>query len=353
MISNNYQCLQGYECLAGCIFNYFNYYNVPLNESDIFLSGKGFKLEYSGEIRYLRIGTKAYQANELFLKRYKIPHNHNRLPSRQRAKLFIERCIASELPLIVRVNTGKLTYHNVYKTSMASPHWLNVIGMSDTAYVISDSAIPAIKREHIVATVGKDEILSSWEDMQYEHIVLDIKKLKDIEVEIIKEDSINMFYEGINKYLNPKKRLFSTKIEGIQVIPCLVKDLKMCRYDTKEELEAVIKDVNYQVKLKGVVTYRHIVSAKLHELGYEQDIITRYDDVTDRWNGLFFMLMKIGLTGKEEQIDRLVEEAEQVCEYDRKVLSAVLENCDMVLKKKGEKLENERRGKAIIYYWRI
>ena len=44
MLSDNYKCIQGYECLVGCLSNYFNYYNIDVNESDIFLCGDGFKL---------------------------------------------------------------------------------------------------------------------------------------------------------------------------------------------------------------------------------------------------------------------------------------------------------------------
>lgn len=322
MISENYNCIQGYECLAGCISNYFNYYNIGINESDIFLCGGGFSLEYSGNLQCLQIGTKAYEADNKFLRKYKIPYSCG-ICYEKDGEAFLKDCAVGGIPIMIRVATNHLTYHNVYKTAASSPHWINVIGKCEDGFIISDCAVPALKRETSVSCVSEQEILRAWRNMRYENIILDSGKLQAINVAKIKRDSEDMLYQGILEYLSPSKRFFKSSISGIDAIPAMIKDLQSCQWYEREELGSLLREINYQVKLKGVISYRYVIKMKMQELGCEQVLIEEYDRVTESWNNLLFKLIRVGITGKTEQLSVMAENVMDIRKTEKDVLTKI------------------------------
>ena len=309
MLSDNYKCIQGYECLVGCLSNYFNYYNIDVNESDIFLCGDGFNIEYSGDLQYLRIGTKAYEAGGKFIKKYKIPCKNGFMSDSEEAVKMAEYCIGKDIPLTVRVNTGRLSYHSVYHNSPPSPHWINVIGGNNGGYIISDCAIPSLKRENIAAQITGDELMSAWEALRYEYIVFDKEKLYETDRERIKRDSRDRLLRAFEEYIRPKRKWFRSTRQGIDAVTSLFDDIVSCLGESREELDYIIREINYQVKLKGIISYRYVVKKKLMELGLSDIYVKEFDGITDRWNNLFFKLLRAGMTGQQEELERIRDEA--------------------------------------------
>lgn len=324
MLSDNYKCIQGYECLAGCISNYFNHYNIGLNESDIFLCGYGFKVEYSGDLQYLRIGAKAYDANKKFIKRYDIPCERGYIPERIAAKEFIEYCISKDIPLIVRVDTENLSYHNVYHNSPPSPHWINVVGKCDNGYIISDCAIPALKREKAIAPIIEEELLLSWSKKRYEYIVLSKEKLYLIDVERIKHDSEKKLYSSFQEYLRPKKKWFSSTKQGVDAVMAMLDDMVAYNWESSDELDFRIREINYQVKLNGLISHRYVIKMKLEELKYSETLLNSIDEIADRWNNLFFKLLRVGMTGKIKELEKIRDEACAISEQEREAIHVIL-----------------------------
>lgn len=324
MLSDNYKCIQGYECLAGCISNYFNHYNIGLNESDIFLCGNGFYVEYSGDLQYLRIGTKAYEANRKFIKKHNIPCKKGFMSENSEAKEMVEYCIGTGIPLIVRVDTGNLSYHSVYHNSPASPHWINVIGSCNNGYIISDCAVPALKRETIVVQITKEELLSAWKEMRYEYIILSEEGLYTVDVEKIKSDSVDRLCSSFEEYLRPKKKWFSSTKQGVNALVSLIDDITDYSWKNTEELNYMVREINYQIKLNGIVSHRYVIKMKLKELGYEEACINEFDGITDRWNNLFFKLLRAGMTGRLEEFEKIRDEAYVINEQERENINKIL-----------------------------
>lgn len=324
MLSENYKCIQGYECLGGCISNYFNYYNVGLNESDIFLCGDGFQVEYSGDLQYLRIGTKAYEANKKFIKSYEMPCERGFLPEISIARKFIEGCINKDIPVIVRVNTENLSYHSVYHNCPPSPHWINVIGRSNNGYIISDCAIPALKREMAVSEIMEEELLLSWGKMRYEYIMLSKENLYSVNAERIKRDSEKKLYRYFEEYIRPKKKWFSGIRQGVDAIASMFDDMVTYNWDSKDELDFCIREINYQVKLNGLISYKYVIKMKLEELGYSEAVLKSIDEVADRWNNLFFKLLRVGMTGRVKELEKIRYEAYAISQQEREDISLIL-----------------------------
>lgn len=326
MLSDNYKCIQGYECLAGCISNYFNYYNIGLNESDIFLCGDGFRIEYSGDLQYLRIGTKAYEANRKFINKYKIPCKKGFMSENSEAKEMAEYCIGAGIPLIVRVDTGNLSYHSVYHNSPASPHWINVIGSCRNGYIISDCAIPALKRENIVVQIMKEELLSAWKEMRYEYIILSEEGLYSVDMERIKHDSVDRLRNLFEEYLRPKKKWLSNAKQGINAVASLLDDITDYSRKNAGELNHMVREINYQVKINGIVSHRYVIKMKLKELGYAEACINEFDGITDRWNNLFFKLLRAGMTGRAEGFEKIRDESYVINEQELENINKILQS---------------------------
>lgn len=326
MLSENYKCIQGYECLAGCLSNYFNYYNIGINESDIFLCGEGYCIEYSGDIQYLQIGTKAYEANKKFIKKYDVPCKRGFFLQDIEALEMISNCIISEQPLIVRVNTSMLSYHSVYQNSQASPHWINVIGTWDNGYIISDCAIPSLKREKIVAQISSEELIEAWRKMHYEYIILLDEKLYGVDEEKIKRDSKERLCISFEKYIRPKKRLFSSTNYGVNAIYSLLDSISRSNWNNREELDYIIREINYQVKLNGVISHRYVIEIKLKELGCMEGDIKEFDEITDNWNNLFLKLLRAGMTGRINELKIIRDEAYAIKKREVNNISKILQN---------------------------
>lgn len=312
MLSDNYKCIQGYECLAGCLSNYFNYYNIDINESDIFLCGDGLNVEYSGDLQYLRIGTKAYEANGKFLKKYNIQCKQGFISDSIEAGKMAEYCINTDVPLTVRVDTGRLSYHSVYHNLPSSPHWINVIGGNESGYIVSDCAIPSLKRETIVTQITKEELLPAWEAMRYEYVILSKEKLSEADRERIKNDSRDRLFKSFEEYIRPKKKWFSNTRQGINAVVSLLDDIAGYLWESRDELDYIIREVNYQVKLKGIISYRYVVKIKLMELGVSDIYVKEFDEITDMWNNLFFKLLRAGMTGRGEELEKIRDEAYKI-----------------------------------------
>lgn len=320
----SYSNVRGNECLTACIIAYMKYCGLHINESDIFLAGKGYRISYSGNIYDVEIGADAYEAVYRFVEKYEVPYSHGRI-KKEYAVSSLDDAADREQMISVRVSTSRLTYDNVYK-SIKAPHWISVIGRTKDNYIIADNAIPGVAGKVYLGDIGKEELISAWEELGYEYFLLgnDIRNVSGIE-KVIKEDAETELNQGLIRYFNPKRHIFTSKREGTDAAITLFRDLKSLNIADRGEILSVMRMISYRARIGGIVSYKNVIYEKFCELGIENELLKEYQDNISVWNKIFMQLFKAGIRCDEVLIERIMDMAKEAVEKEKKIYESYLQ----------------------------
>lgn len=315
IFERQYRTQQGYECLGGCICNLLQYGGCQLNESDILLNGNGFRFYYSGDIYENAFGYQVYEANEQFLKKWKIPYRHIWIET-EKMENFLSEQIEREKGVILRVNSKYLPYDPVFKTMASVPHAINVIGEKVDNYIISDSAIPSMNQTYFQGAVNKKEVLTAWQQMGGESFLIDVTKLPDCSK--IQESSREILKDALLQYCSFKKKFWRHDYEGTAAIQKLYEDL-YTEALRGADMKALAMDLNYYFKLNGFITCRQMILIKLEELEIANVYLALYKEIIDEWNRLLYRQIRAGILNRAEEFGKIMKQALELNKKEEKL----------------------------------
>lgn len=312
--------VQGYECLSACLGYYMNEYYPEITGSDICIYGGALNVSYDMETHIL--STPMYDSNYVFLKENAITYIHDCLDTDD-VDVFVFDCMDRDKKLILKVCSEQLSYNRVFKQAEHSTHFINIVGETENQYHVVDCYVPTREPSVFDGFVDKEEIKSAWKGKKYEYLILEkicfdyvsvCEKVKEVIVKSIQE------YCGLSS--------LSNRQTGEDAV------LQLFSYIGNEVanpiLHEITMNINYQLKIYGFVSSKIMLTKVLRRYLVCDDLCTMYEAVILNWNNICMHLVKLGITRKREQYDKLMEKVTQLMKTERDILLGVLEKLQSV-----------------------
>lgn len=332
-----YKTIQGNECLNACMANYLNYTGNKIQGNMIFWGGGGFHLLDKREGEY-GIVTDAHKNHFNFTEKYKIPYVTGRfLNDSDKAKQYLKEAIYAERMVIIETKANYLTYSTVFNRTMESSHFINVIGISEdeSQLYISDGYVPTVIPSTFEGWISFDVIFKAWQEAEF--LYNEFQDLDEALYEKLHIESINQFYICLDDYLNPEATKDSEWNCGEKIIRGVFEDMTdYCRENM--DMVSIIEEMNFYMKAYGFLFSKFFIVEQLIAMDVEEKIITSYKDIISRWNNLCFYMLKISVTKRWKDIQKLQQRAFQLIQDERQILLLVLK----LVKKMPEYVERRR-----------
>ena len=315
MKDNIYRLVQGYECLSACLGYYMSAYYPEITGSDICIYGGALSVSYNRDTHI--ISTPIYEANYIFLKESGISYVHDCL-CKGYIEGFVTSCIRAEKKLIIKVCTGQLTYNRVFKQAEHSTHFVTIVGETINEYHVVDCYVPTRRPSIFDGLVDKKEVISAWQGKNYEYIILEDMELEyDNVCEKVKKSII----ESLQLYL--KSEISSEEMTGEKAVRTLFNYLGEKVKDP--DLQKIMLDINYQLKIYGFISSKAMLVQTLKKYANCYFICKQYEEVIASWNNICVLLVKLGITKKWEQYEKIQEKVIQTLDRERKLVLEILE----------------------------
>lgn len=313
-VIDNCVLVQGYECLSACLGYYFSADYPEITGSDICIYGGALNVSYQPETHVL--ATPMYDSNYVFLDENKITYTHD-YSNPTDAEAFVSGCVNGKRRLILKVCSELLSYNRVFKQAEHSTHFINIVGENETQYRVIDCYVPTREPSVFDGYVDKKEIISAWQGKEFEHIILDETSL---EYERVCEKVNKSIANFIQKYcgLDP---LFGDET-GEQAV------MRLLRYIEEQmetpEFRSITLEINYELKIYGFLSSKIMLNKLLGRNPVYADLCRAYEAVILNWNNICMHLIKLGITRKREQFEKLLESVSRVMKAERDILLDIL-----------------------------
>lgn len=249
--------------------------------SDIFFAGKGFKVGVSDEYNIPLPTVDEFGSNFRFLDRYKIEYINEKIKSETAARELLEKCILEEKMISVAVRSDLLTHSRVFKQTLGSVHYLNIIGMTDRSYIFFDGFVPEKKPNIFIG-----------------------------EIDAIKERN------------KESKELISNK-NDIVIFNNMISSLKNAFNDVSN-LKEIVQNVNFRLRIYGYISSKYYIAESFAAEGADTALIDNYLKLIDEWDKNCFIILKAGYSKKLSQINMLASGIEKVCISEHNILEQLL-----------------------------
>lgn len=317
---------RGFECLSSCIANRFSCLEIPVQESDIFLCGGGYRIRYSGDIHRIEIGADAYRAAFRFLDKYKVEYQYGRYSGADTSLLC--RLLQRYGMLLVRT-VGARSYHKVFE-GIASPHWILVTGQKNGVCMVVDAAIPDVRESVFCGEMPADELVDIWGNMDYEYMIVDSYQPSLMgRIEEIREQAQNEWLDGMVRYFHPKKHWFSVKKEGCESVISLLSDYIELAPQDKNLAMTLVQEINDKVRMGGVISYKKAILQKMISWKVGENMVEEYQSVIETWHDIFLRLLKAAIKCDMEAVVRLKQQAEELVERERECAEFIMKENGM------------------------
>lgn len=320
---------QGIECLNSCIFNWLRQDFIQIKMSDIFFLGQGLNMHYTGSYGSHMIYTEQYKANIRFVKKYAENSIWDNCVEEEndKKKEFLIDLIKRYSRVIIRVSSSNLPYNKRFVNDKVISHYIMITGYENGSFKVHDGCPPAMDIEIYEGEISEKDLISNWEIMNCEYLVLQYKK-ETFANERIRKKVINSRNTQIRKYLN-KNILFSGgRYSGNRCFVSLLEDMEEIFKHNTFEIKEIVAECNRQLKIEGFEQSKLFIldSISNNDAGKEngKSVVEKYEKIVHRWNKLILTFLKAGIKKDYMLFSQVLEEARVLTTEETNILSEIL-----------------------------
>lgn len=313
--SSKVNLVQAHECLSACLGNIINLKYSFLSGSEIIILGDGDIVFYDTNRKV--IGAPMYEANIKFLNKYQFDYEHKQMNDKLSFYSYVKDKLEENKFLVIKVNAGKLNYNRVFRQTNNAPHFLNIIELENDQVKIADSYVPTREGELYEGWRPLSEILSAWEDQNFEYFY--INKIPEINIPEIQNQLVEKFKNYLMTNINTKYE--NERIYGNKSIYHFFEYYLEENINTKENMLYA----NYQLQIFGFLSVREIWGQVLPKLGVDINLIQKYKEVIEGWKAIGLLYMKTALSRKEEKKNTFLRKVDEQIQKEESVYKSILD----------------------------
>lgn len=316
VINKGYKTYGSYHCLIGCVQNYCIYYGIPVTGEDIFFYGKGYEIKYELKednsftlklpINYMQV----FNEFGILCKSSKVQQTGDDL------KQILIGLVEAESALIIKMNSKKINYDIIFARNRSTFHFINLVGYDsiNDKFCVSDSFIPAYEPFHKQLWIEAKEFLDMWDD-NTEILLLDCSK----EIPRVPLDIRHTIIQQLENYLcgRVEKNMYYGKL-AIRKLICDIEALLVKNWDID-----LIKEINFQLRVKGFFMGREYLCSYLEKNGYN-DLANALWEIVNKWKKICLILTKCVMTKKEDKLHEILSEAVSLCDAEEQLLLQII-----------------------------
>lgn len=318
----NYETIPGSDCVLSCINNYMNYVLGRSIEKEIFLLGNGFTHDYDRRQGLLCTGLA--RSSFRFMDRMGVKYVKKYARSARQARKKLHALIENEELVSINVWSRDMSYNKVFMRSLGAPHYINIIGVDEKDFIVSDGYCMSDQGEVYQCRVPQKKVLRSWEMMDYRYVVVD------------KESALCLqdFTLDEGQYLEEIRGLMSGFLKcdesmrghnGYLCVSEYLSDLQKALWKSKN-LYGDVEKAFYFIKIYGFIKSRQMLSGILNmQNPAYPDISAAYEKIVKEWDHHWIFLMKYSMQGKRENVIGLLKEMEELCREEMAVFEEWLD----------------------------
>ncbi len=334
---DDYLTLSGSECLLSCFYNYCNYQDIGVSESDIFIIGGGLKTQYSkldlNEGISLNLATGVHDSVARFSKKVGIRITYIKNEDDKLSDSILDDKISMDQPVIIQVDPGYLKYSFALSGGFNLTHFINVIGVDEGSnlLLISDGFIPTYPPSTYQGWCCRDIIRKARKPKKNLYLEIDTEEVDYNWVMGKKKNLliIQMIRSEILEYLNGGK--LDNHYCGNEAMKQFTKDISQLMDLFGEEFTEKIFKLNYELKIYGVVASRKLLFDTLVSINrdWEKEIFMEecnsLESIIQKWNSICFVLVRVGILKRQDELTNLSRMASGLVEEEENILHRIYE----------------------------
>ncbi len=313
--------IPSYECMNACILNYFRQEGISISGSDIFFSGVGYPVHYQkGSLT--RIKTEGYDSNFRFLKKYNVNYQFRKVKADKDTLIDL---LQQPYTITIRMISDYLTYDRVFSQTSGASHFINIISYDRESrkFFIVDGDVPSMETGCFSGWVDEEDIVKGWQIMQGEVLQMDLSSVvsKVDLAQKARQDANENIRVAVENYLYAKQRLFSGEVFGEKAIITMVDQLG--NYVERSEFREITGDANFRLRVNGYIGAKKFLLEKIKEQG-KVNLAKEYQGIIDAWLRWCMLLLKCGMSSKQEHFILVKERMEEIVTKERNILEKLL-----------------------------
>jgi len=330
-IINDFSTIQGNNCIMSCVKNILNFYTKRfIDESDIFLIGNGFKIEYTTTNTNILLTSRVFKVAMMFLNNVGLNYEIKRFEKSKDAISAIKKNIDDNIPVIVQLVAKDLDYVNVFGGGENVFHYFNVIGYEnhEGTFLISDSYVPTIppslfnnfydikKVEKSMAGAGNliviirpnENDLVRFNNVYNKYFISNSVKKCLHEYLTIEYDDSGTFYN-----------LFALKK--------LSEDIVSFREIYKDDFTKKMIMLNIMIKRYGLIHSRQYLLDYLKKEKFNYNsLIQSLNEIINKWNHICSIMIRASVTQRKDSLKLLSKQIYELSIYEETILKEIYDN---------------------------
>jgi hypothetical protein len=303
------------------------YNGFKVHESDLCMLYHGLNIEYGGDLNHIGFNPGANIgrfAESTSIKLHMSDRNEGKDFARE-----ISNFLKENIPVLIFVNTGGLTYNNVYSSNISRYHMIILHGIDEeagTAYV-SDPHIRDYTGQ-MMSYQGPAK-LSEIEACTYRYMWADCRGVNDISTENIRQIGLGHIKEFLSG-AGGRENIYC----GKNALDKFLLDLPELQSLGDEEFLATCLNINYNIKITSFCYCLEYIKTFFDEhrdiLGTDgtAGALEELEKLKVEWNKLSLNILKAGKMRKKERIPEICGKAKEAMDIQNGTLARIITLAD-------------------------
>lgn len=296
MPCENYKTFLGSECLLACFHNIVKYYNLDIEECDVFLYGDGLKTIYR---KSTEDNPDITLAGNVYGSVFKFCGGDNKIKvlkrdnlSEAEAKNDMLDYLSQDMPVTVKVDPGYLKYSPIYVNGYGLTHYINIIDYNaeNDSVLLSDGFIPTFPPSVYHNWYDYKIIQEGGSLKNHFYIIFDISGLKEDKLlqNKIKENGFLKLRANLAGYLNGYED--GNFAYGIKALRQFAEDVPLFLELLGNRFSEGMFKLNYNMKIHGLVSGKILLYKAFKRLKHnmnsdaERILADELMEMVNEWN---------------------------------------------------------------------
>jgi len=330
-----YKTFLGSECLLACFHNIIKYYDLDIEECDVFLFGDGLKTIYR---KFTENSTDFILAGNVhgsvfkFCGDSKIKALIKENLSGIGAKNDMLYYLSQDMPVTVKVDPGYLKYSPIYANGFGLTHYINILdyNVENDSVLLSDGFIPTFP----------PSVYHNWHDYKliqegrslknHFYIIFDISEFKKDKLlqNKIKENGCLKLRANLAGYLNGYED--GSFVYGIKALRQFAEDVPLLLELLGDRFSEGMFKLNYSMKINGLLSGKILLYKAFKRLKHKMNsdmehILTdELMEMVNEWNKISLLVVRSGVLRSKESLILLSDKIKAVVSKEERVYSKIL-----------------------------
>lgn len=304
----SYKTFHSYECMNGCIYNYYINKGILLERSDIFFAEAPVAIALKEKNNTFCFSTNCHTTQKDFF----VNHcgNFCQISCQNQTHAFdtVTKILESNQIPVLNVSTDLLTYDITFQKNHGIHHYITILGADSeqNKLYISDGYTPDFHT--FQGWVDIETIYEAWKKEGF-GIFLIAQEIC-IDIQGIKKQARNHFFITIDHYLNMEGSQIQRvpeEQENIYGYNTIINYLKyIAMLSVNDELVSNIEHVLFQIKFKGFLTIKYFINDYLVHYFADTNEAIQYKKILDRWQHFCLLLLKAAYYKKNDKVNDVI-----------------------------------------------